>query len=89
MCGLNVRFPTQRKNSQEEIKILRNYSGSLERMELDRFRFSYTNGYLQEGSMQLEALEMCLLGILAALTPAFLGLSVLLWRDINRANNSS
>jgi hypothetical protein len=53
------------------------------RMELHRFRLSYTNGYLQEGSMQIEAFEWFLLGMMVALTPIFLGLSVMIWRDID------
>jgi len=52
---------------------------------------SYTNGYLQEGSVQMEAFEWFLLGMMVALTAIFLGLSVMLWRDIdeNGAENSS
>ena len=34
--------------------------------------------------MKMEALELFLLGIMAALTPTFLGLAFLLWRDIDR-----
>jgi hypothetical protein len=38
----------------------------------------------------MEALEWFLLGMMAALTPTFLGLSVILWRDIESgADNSS
>jgi len=55
-----------------------------ERMELHRFRLRYTYGYLHEGSMQMEALELFVLGIMVALTPIFLGLSFMLWRDIDR-----
>jgi len=54
-------------------------------------RLSYTNGYLQEGSVQMEAFEWFLLGMMVALTAIFLGLSVMLWRDIDEsgAENSS
>lgn len=48
-----------------------------------RFRHSYTNGYLHGGSMQVEALELFMWGTLVALTLIFLGLSVMLWRDID------
>jgi len=34
--------------------------------------------------MQMQAFEMFLLGIMAALTLTFLGLSFMLWRDMNR-----
>ena len=34
--------------------------------------------------MQMEALELFLFGIMVALTFAFLGLSYMLWRDIDR-----
>lgn len=52
---------------------------------------TYTNGYFQEGSVQMEALEWFVWGTIVALTPIFLGLSVMLWRDIdeNGAENRS